>query len=66
MLIDVTHMRPDALARRSTLLDALDREHGAAADAHPVIASHAGYRFGGQNYNLDEPTRARGSPRATA
>jgi microsomal dipeptidase-like Zn-dependent dipeptidase len=54
MLIDVSHMRPDSLAQTLDLLDALDRESGAAAGEHPVIASHAGYRFGGQTYNLDE------------
>jgi microsomal dipeptidase-like Zn-dependent dipeptidase len=54
MLIDVAHMRGDALAETFELLDALDRESGAAPGAHPVIASHSGYRFGRQTYNLDD------------
>jgi membrane dipeptidase len=54
MLIDVSHMRPDSLEQTFGLLDALDREIGAAATEHPVVASHAGYRFGRQTYNLDE------------
>ena len=56
MLIDVSHMRDDSIAETFALLDALDRESGAAPAGHPVIASHAGYRFGGQVYNLDEAT----------
>ena len=32
----------------------LDQESGAAPADHPVISSHAGYRFGPQVYNHDE------------
>jgi microsomal dipeptidase-like Zn-dependent dipeptidase len=54
MLIDVSHMRPDSVAATFALLDRLDRETGAATTDHPVISSHAGYRFGPQLYNHDE------------
>jgi microsomal dipeptidase-like Zn-dependent dipeptidase len=54
MLIDVSHMRGDALEETFELLNALDRETGAAPTGHPVIASHSGYRFGKQSYNLDD------------
>ena len=54
MLIDVSHMRGDALEETFELLDQLDRESGAAPAEHPVIASHSGYRFGKQKYNLDD------------
>jgi microsomal dipeptidase-like Zn-dependent dipeptidase len=56
MLIDVSHMRGDSLDETFALLDALDRESGAGPEEHLVIASHAGFRFGGQRYNLDEAT----------
>ena len=54
MLVDVAHMRPDSLEQTFALLDRLDRETGATPADHPVIASHSGYRFGGQVYLLDE------------
>ena len=54
MLIDVSHMRPDALEETFALLDRLDAESGAAPADHPVISSHAGFRFGKQTYALDE------------
>jgi microsomal dipeptidase-like Zn-dependent dipeptidase len=54
MLIDVSHMRPDSVEETFALLDRLDRESGTAAAEHPVISSHAGYRFGPQVYNHDE------------
>ncbi len=56
VLIDVSHMRGDALERTFALLDELDRESGAAPADHPVISSHAGFRFGKQVYNHDEET----------
>jgi microsomal dipeptidase-like Zn-dependent dipeptidase len=56
VLVDVSHMRGDALDETFALLDALDREHGAEPTAFPVIASHSGYRFGGQEYNLTADT----------
>jgi microsomal dipeptidase-like Zn-dependent dipeptidase len=34
------------------LLDELDRKSGSAPEEHPVIATHAGYRFGKQEYML--------------
>ncbi|HEX4344009.1 MAG TPA: membrane dipeptidase [Solirubrobacteraceae bacterium] len=56
ILVDVTHMRADALAQTFALLRDLDREHRADPTAYPVIASHAGYRFGTQAYMLDVHT----------
>jgi microsomal dipeptidase-like Zn-dependent dipeptidase len=56
ILVDLSHMRDDALAETLDLLDALDREHGADPTAFPVIASHAGFRFGDQAYNLTPET----------
>ncbi|MEO8691098.1 MAG: membrane dipeptidase, partial [Solirubrobacteraceae bacterium] len=44
MLIDVSHMRGDALEETFELLNQLDRDRGAAPTDHPVIASHSGYR----------------------
>jgi microsomal dipeptidase-like Zn-dependent dipeptidase len=49
ILIDVSHMRRDAFDETFRILDELDPEREL-----PVIASHAGYRFGGQRYMLDE------------
>jgi len=49
--IDISHMRPDAVAETFALLDELDRDRTV-----PVISSHAGYRFGGQEYMHDEET----------
>ena len=54
MLIDVSHMRGDALDETFELLNQLDRESGASPAEHPVIASHSGYRFGKQKYLLDD------------
>ena len=54
MLIDLSHMRPDSVDETFALLDRLDQESGAAPADHPVISSHAGYRFGPQVYNHDE------------
>jgi microsomal dipeptidase-like Zn-dependent dipeptidase len=52
VLIDLSHMRADALEQTFSLLDDLDRESGALATEYPVIASHAGVRLGSQSYNL--------------
>jgi microsomal dipeptidase-like Zn-dependent dipeptidase len=49
VLVDVSHMRADALAATFALLDEEDPEREL-----PVIASHAGYRFRKQAYMLDE------------
>jgi microsomal dipeptidase-like Zn-dependent dipeptidase len=60
MLIDITHM--DALALEATfaLLEDLDNgigtEKRSKPKEHPVIASHAGYRFDKLDYMLDDGT----------
>jgi microsomal dipeptidase-like Zn-dependent dipeptidase len=51
VLIDVAHMNGDALEETFALLDELD-----PAGEVPVVASHVGYRFGRQQYNLSEDT----------
>ena len=51
ILIDVSHMRADVLKEALDLLDELD-----PGGTTPVIASHAGYRFGKESYMLDKPT----------
>jgi microsomal dipeptidase-like Zn-dependent dipeptidase len=56
ILIDVSHMRQDALDQTFTLLEELDRRSGADPRAFPVIASHSAFRFGSQAYNLSEET----------
>jgi microsomal dipeptidase-like Zn-dependent dipeptidase len=49
VLVDISHMRPDAVQQTFKLLDEIDPQHEV-----PVISSHAGYRFGGQDYMHDE------------
>jgi microsomal dipeptidase-like Zn-dependent dipeptidase len=51
VLIDVAHMSERALADTFALLDELDPAHSV-----PVLASHVGFRFGQQEYNLSEQT----------
>jgi microsomal dipeptidase-like Zn-dependent dipeptidase len=51
VLLDIAHMRADALAEAFALLDEADPEL-----SMPVMATHAGFRFGKQEYMLDEPT----------
>ena len=46
ILVDISHMREDAIDATFNLIEALDRETGADPRDYPVIASHAGYRFG--------------------
>lgn len=58
MLIDLTHMSERAMDETLDLLDELDRKTGAAPDEHPIVATHAGYRFGKQEYMLT-PERIR-------
>ena len=58
MLIDLTHMSERAMDETLDLLDELDRRTGAAAAEHPIVATHAGYRFGKQEYMLT-PERIR-------
>jgi membrane dipeptidase len=48
VLIDVAHMSARAFDETMMLLDELDPARGV-----PVVATHAGYRFGGQQYMLD-------------
>jgi microsomal dipeptidase-like Zn-dependent dipeptidase len=48
ILIDLAHMSSAALDETLTLLDELDPERKV-----PVVATHAGYRFGKQEYMLD-------------
>jgi microsomal dipeptidase-like Zn-dependent dipeptidase len=52
MLIDVSHMSERALDDTFRLLGVLDRESGADPADHPVLATHAGYRLGSQEYML--------------
>jgi microsomal dipeptidase-like Zn-dependent dipeptidase len=59
ILVDVSHMRDDAIDETFKLIEALDAESGRDAKAYPVIASHAGYRFGGQKYNVSDHTIVR-------
>jgi microsomal dipeptidase-like Zn-dependent dipeptidase len=49
VIVDVSHMRPDAVAHAFGLLDEFDPDR-----TMPVISSHAGYRFGGQEYMHDD------------
>jgi microsomal dipeptidase-like Zn-dependent dipeptidase len=52
VLLDISHMRQDALDETFTLLD---RELDPGCQS-PVLATHVGYRFGKQEYMLDEST----------
>lgn len=56
VLIDLSHMRQEALDDTFALLAALDEEYGADPRDFPVIASHAGYRFRRLSYMLDPQT----------
>jgi microsomal dipeptidase-like Zn-dependent dipeptidase len=51
ILVDISHMRGDAVKETLALLDELDPEL-----SMPVVATHAGFRFGKQEYMLDEET----------
>lgn len=60
MLIDLSHMSELALAETFELLDELDRKgEGHKPTEHPVVATHAGYRFGEQEYMLSPQTIAK-------
>ena len=59
VLVDISHMREDAIQETFALIEALDKETGRDPRAYPVIASHSGYRFGGQKYNLSDRTIVR-------
>ncbi len=54
VIVDLSHMAERAIAEALDLLDELDPGREA-----PVIASHAGYRFGHDRYNLAPPTLER-------
>jgi microsomal dipeptidase-like Zn-dependent dipeptidase len=58
VLIDVSHMSERSLRDTFALLHELDDEPDLSADPaeHPVIATHAGFRFGRQGYMLSEET----------
>lgn len=52
VLVDISHMHPDAIEETFQLLDdELDPNC-----EMPVVATHAGYRFGDLQYMLDAPT----------
>jgi microsomal dipeptidase-like Zn-dependent dipeptidase len=51
VLIDVSHMSGQALDDTFATLEELDPGHDV-----PVLATHAGYRFGAQHYNLSRDT----------
>ncbi|HWK26920.1 MAG TPA: membrane dipeptidase [Solirubrobacter sp.] len=59
VLVDISHMREDAIAATFALIERLDAETGRDPREYPVIATHAGYRFGGQSYNLTDGTIAK-------
>jgi microsomal dipeptidase-like Zn-dependent dipeptidase len=56
VLVDISHMREDAIKETFELIEALDARTGRDPREYPVIASHAGYRFGGQRYNVSDHT----------
>ena len=59
VMVDISHMREDAIAETFELLDELDAAAGTSPDELPVIATHAGFRFGRQSYMLTADTIAR-------
>src|SRR3954470_6017218 len=62
VLIDISHMRQDAIDATFALLEDLDRESGDDPREHPVIASHVGMRDANpdvQAYNLTPDTVSR-------
>ena len=63
VLVDISHMREDAIDETFGLIEELDGERGNRR-AYPVIASHAGYRFGGQQVQPPDRTIARSRPAA--
>lgn len=56
VLIDISHMRQRAIDETFALLAELDDREGRQATEFPVIATHAGYRFGDLSYMLDAET----------
>jgi membrane dipeptidase len=62
VLIDVSHMRQDALDATFTLAEQLDEEAGSDPRDFPLIATHVGMRDAGpdqQTYNLSADTARR-------
>jgi microsomal dipeptidase-like Zn-dependent dipeptidase len=62
VLIDVSHMRQDALDDTFTLVEQLDEEAGSDPRDFPLIATHVGMREAGpdqQTYNLSAETAKR-------
>jgi len=56
MLIDLSHMSELALDHTFRLLGELDADTKSDPTEHPVVATHAGYRFGDQEYMLSPAT----------
>ncbi|MEA2400275.1 MAG: rane dipeptidase [Thermoleophilaceae bacterium] len=54
ILVDLSHMSDRSVADTLDLLDQLD-----GAKTQPVFASHGCFRFGSQEYGVDEPTLRR-------
>jgi membrane dipeptidase len=52
VLVDISHMRQDAIDATFALVENLDRRHGADPADFPIIASHVAFRLGGQTYNV--------------
>jgi microsomal dipeptidase-like Zn-dependent dipeptidase len=62
VLVDVSHMRQDALDDTFALIEKLDRDSQADPHDFPVIATHVGMRAAGpdaQTYNLSADTATR-------
>ena len=59
VLSDISHMSEDAIDGDVQARRGARPRGGADPTDYPVIASHAGYRFGGQSYNLTDGTIAR-------
>jgi microsomal dipeptidase-like Zn-dependent dipeptidase len=56
VLVDVSHMRKDALDQTFALLRDLDDARHSDPKDFPLIASHSGFRCGRQAYNVDKDT----------
>lgn len=56
VLVDISHMRQRAIDETFSLLAELDDKRGKEAADYPVIATHAGFRFGEQSYMLSRET----------
>jgi microsomal dipeptidase-like Zn-dependent dipeptidase len=56
VLVDISHMSEAAIQDTFTLLEELDDRHGTEPKEFPVVATHAGYRFGEQSYMLSAET----------